>query len=70
MTRKQFFKSVGLNQNRDKNPFLDLIKKYAGRLSYVRMYMLIITAAMFGKSGEEIITYIEVIMDNERRNKK
>lgn len=69
MTRKQFFKSIGLDQNGDKKPFLDLIKRYGGRLSYVRMYMLIMTAVMFGKSGCEIISYIEVIMDNEKKEK-
>ena len=67
MTRKQFFKSIGLDQSKDKKPFLELIKRYGGRLSYTRMYMLIATAVMFGKCGSEIISYIEVIMDSERR---
>ena len=67
MTRKQFFKAIGLDQRREKLPFLNLIKRYSGRLSYTRMYLLVYTAVMFGKSGSEIISYIEVIMDNERR---
>ncbi len=63
MTRKQFFKSVGLDQPKDKKPFIDLIKKFKGKLSYTRMYMLVYTAVMFGKRGQEILSYIEVVME-------
>lgn len=65
MTRKQFFKNVGLDQPRDKKPFVDLVKKYKGKLSYNRMYLLVYTAVMFGKCGEEIPAYIEAVMGNE-----
>lgn len=68
MTRKQLFKNIGLDQPKDQKPFIDLIKKYKGRLSYSRMYMLIATAVMFGKRGSEILSYIEVIMDSEKKN--
>lgn len=66
MTRKQFFKEVGLDQPKDKQPFVDLIKRYKGKLSYTQMYMLVLTAVMLGKCGQEIFSYIEVIIENER----
>ena len=65
MTRKQFFIKVGLNQYRDKKPYLDLIKSYKGKLSYFRMYILIVTAVMFGKRGSEIPSYIEAVIGSK-----
>lgn len=71
MTRKQFFKRTGLDQPRHKKPFLDLIKKYKGRLPYWRLYMLIYVAIRLGRRGPgSIISYIEAVMDSEVKERK
>lgn len=70
MTRKQFFKKIGLDQPRHKKPFLDLIKKYNGRLTYLRFYLLIYTAIRLGRRGDDILWYVRAIMDSEVKERK
>ena len=65
MTRKQFFKECGLDQPSEKEFAVSIIKKYGGRLSYSRFYMLIYTAVMLGKRGAEIWSYIDVVVKKE-----
>lgn len=67
MTRKEFFRQTGFDQPKDKKPFIDMVKKYKGRLSYLRMYLLIYTAIMLGKRGSEILSYVDAIMWSEAK---
>lgn len=70
MTRKQFFKKIGLDQPKYKKPFLDLIKKYKGHLSYWRLYLLIYVAIRLGRRGDDILWYVRAIMDTEAKERK
>lgn len=71
MTRKQFFKKYGLDQYRDKAPYLAVVKKYKGYLSYFRLSLLIYCAVSLRRYGaESIISYIEAVLDSELREKQ
>ena len=63
MTRKQFFKKLGINQSREKRRFTDIVKKYKGALSYFRLYLLLYTAIRLGRRGCDAFAYVEAIMD-------
>lgn len=70
MTRKQFFKKYWLDQPKDKAPYIEVIKKYKGYLSYFRLSLLIYVAIGFGRRGAEaIISYIEAVIDSEIKEK-
>ena len=71
MTRKQFLKLYGLNQPRDKEPYLAVVKKYKGYLSYFRLHLLIRAALMLRRYGPEpIISYVEAVIDGQIKRKK
>ena len=70
MTKKQFFKKLGLDQPKDKEPYVAVVKKYRGYLSYTRLYMLMYVALSLGRRGpKSIISYIEAVLDYERKEK-
>lgn len=71
MTKKQFFKKFRLNQPKDKAPYIAVVKKYKGKLSYFRLYLLIHVAVMLRRYGSEsIISYVEAVIDSELREKR
>lgn len=71
MTKKQFFKKLGLNQPQHKTPYIAVIKKYKGYLSYWRLYLLIITAIRLRRYGvENIISYVEAVIDSSLKEKR
>ena len=70
MTKKQFFKKVGAEQPREKKFFTDVIKKYKGRLSYLRFYLLLYAAISLGKRGDDALTYVDVIINSNKKEVK
>lgn len=68
MTKKQFEKRfIGFSRNETK-VYTDFVKSYKGRLSYLRMFMLLkLATECFGKSiPDETLCYIDAVMKNER----
>lgn len=67
MTKKQFEKCfVGFSRNEIK-AYTDFVKSYKGRLSYLRMFLLMkLATETFGKSlPDETLCYIEAVMKNK-----
>ena len=69
MTKNQFLKKFGLKAFpiwRYK-PYLDIVAHYKGRLSYFRLYCLIMTAVtVFRRWGmEDILSYVSGVKDSE-----
>lgn len=63
MTRKQFLKKLPLLERNDKKELLDIVKQYAGKLSYSRMYMLLYIAVSSGRRClPEVIAFINAVM--------
>lgn len=51
--------------------FTDCVKKYNGKLSYFRMYLLLYCASMFGKNfPDEAISYCEAVMASEIKKER
>lgn len=70
MTKKQFFKKAGLDQSRDKKPFIYLVKKYKGFLSYYRLFMLTSLAIILGRRGVDILYFIDSTVNDEIKRKE
>lgn len=63
MTRKQFFKKLPLLERNDKKELLDIVKQYAGKLSYERLYMILYVGMLTGRRClPEVITFINAVM--------
>lgn len=64
MTKNQFLKKTGLKSchRLEYKPYLDIVAKYKGKLSYLRLYMLIYIAVSFGRTGDEILNYVDAVM--------
>ena len=68
MTRNQFLKKTGLKEchRLEANPYLDIVARYKGKLSYFRLLMLIHIAVTFGRRGpDDILCYVDAVMSKE-----
>jgi hypothetical protein len=68
MTKNQFLKKTGLKRYHrlQAKPYLDIVAHYKGKLSYWRLYLLILVAIMLGRRGpDEILGYVGAVMDSE-----
>ena len=67
MTKNQFLKKTGLKSchRLEYKPYLDIVDRYKGKLSYRRLYMLIYIALSFGRTGDEILGYVDAVMRRE-----
>lgn len=70
MTRKQFFKKAGLDQPKHKECFVNLIKRYNGRLSYQHLYLMARLAANLCRSWEEFSEAVENFANAEVKERK
>ena len=63
MTRKQFFKKLPLLERNDKKELLDIVKQYAGKLSYERLYMILYVCMLTGRRCHpEAIGFVHAVM--------
>lgn len=63
MTRKQFFKKLPLLERNDKKELLDIVKQYAGKLSYERLYMILYVCMLTGRQClPEAIGFVHAVM--------
>ena len=63
MTRKQFFKKLPLLERNDKKELLDIVKQYAGKLSYERLYMILYVCMLTGRRClPEAIGFVQAVM--------
>lgn len=68
MNKNQFLKKLGLKGEHRLavKPYFDIVARYKGRLSYLRLYFLIHIAVMFGRRGpDDILCYVDAVMTNE-----
>ena len=68
MTKNQFLKKYGFKKFpiRYAKPYLDIVARYKGRLSYFRLSLLIRVALGFGRRGpDDILSYVAAVMDSE-----
>lgn len=68
MNKNQFLKKTGLKGEHRlvAKPYLDIVARYKGRLSYLRLFLLITVAVTFGRRGpDEILSYIDAVMSKE-----
>lgn len=68
MTKNQFLKKTGLKgcHRGEIKPYLDIVARYKGYLSYHRLYLLIYIAVMFGRCHpNDILGYVDAVMRKE-----
>lgn len=68
MTKNQFLKKTGLKGEHRlaAKPYLDIVARYKGKLSYHRLYFLILIAINFGRRGpDDILGYVDAVMSHE-----
>ena len=61
--KKAIFKKLPLLERNDKKELLDIVKRYAGRLSYERLYMIIYVCMITGRRClPEAIGFVHAVM--------
>ncbi len=68
MTKNQFLIKTGLKgcHRLEIKPYLDIVDRYKGKLSYFRLFLLIYIAVSFGRRGpDDILCYVDAVMRKE-----